>query len=242
VAGDRTVDQANSDLAAFVQKNRLEIDPYQWAKLLHQSMEEYRTKYDAESETLKKRKIVGEMLGELWIALKAIPEFQKSDHALLPLKDLVFFLKDLELGKRHPWSMPLDIGGTNISSTAHRELRSWVKAVFNVLRQDGFKPKEAYVRIADGLAASGRKSAKGVPIGWRLVQAWCREEDTEIDSYLKPIIAAWFEKLRALLVAQNHVDQWGKPFPEREMAGQFSNWCWLCLPILRDRSHSGGLE
>jgi hypothetical protein len=201
-------------------------------------MAERQAVYDAESDPLLKRNKAGGMLGLVLSSLLELPAF-KNDGVHLPLKDLMIFLSDLDLGRDHPWSAPVNFGGTNITTTAQGELKIWVRAAFSVLRKNGFRPVEAYRHIASGLTASGRSGRKGAPVRWQRVQVWCLEPETPRDQSIREKVDRWWADFRASSV--NVVDDWGNPVAERELAGEFAGSCWS-LPHLRDRSVSGASE
>lgn len=215
-------------------------DPTEWVNRLYQAMAERQAVYDAECDPLLKRNKAGGMLGLVISSLLELPAF-KNDSAHLPLKDLMIFLSDLDRGRDHPWSAPVNFGGTNITNTAQSELKIWVRAAYGVLMQNGFKPVEAYRRIASGLTDSGRSGRNGKPVRWRRVQAWCLEAETPRDRHIKEKLERWWSDVRAQTAAINVVDDWGAPVAEREIAGKFADLCWF-LPHLRDRSVPGGSE
>lgn len=215
-------------------------DPTDWVNRLYQAMAERQAAYDAESDPLLKRNKAGGLLGLVISSLLELPAF-KNDSVHLPLKDLMIFLSDLDRGRDHPWSAPVNFGGTNITTTAQRELKIWVRAAFGVLRGNGFKPVEAYRRIASGLTDSGRSGRKGAPVRWQRVQAWCLEAETQSDARVKEKVERWWAEFRAETVPINVVDDWGRAVAEKEIAGKFADLCWS-LPHLRDRSVSGASE
>lgn len=215
-------------------------DPTEWVNRLYQAMAERQAVYDAECDPLLKRNKAGGMLGLVISSLLELPAF-KNDSVHLPLKDLMIFLSDLDRGRDHPWSAPVNFGGTNITNTAQGELKIWVRAACGVLRQNGFKPVEAYRRIANGLTDSGRSGRNGKPVRWQRVQAWCLESETERDHQIREKLQRWWADFRTNTAAINVVDDWGRPVAEREIAGRFADLCWS-LPHLRDRSVSGASE
>lgn len=215
-------------------------DPTDWVNRLYQAMAERQAIYEAESDTLLKRNKAGGMLGLVISSLLELPAF-KNDSVHLPLKDLMIFLSDLDRGRDHPWSAPLNFGGTNITTTAQGELKTWVRAAFGVLTQSGFKPVEAYRRIANGLTDSGRSGRNGKPVRWQRVQAWCLEAEAPRDQHVKEMVQRWWTDFRAATASPKVVDHRGRPVAEREIAGRFVDLCWS-LPHLRDRSVSGGSE
>ena len=215
-------------------------DPTEWVNRLYQAMAERQTVYDAESDLLLKRNKAGGMLGLVISSLLELPAF-KNDSVHLPLKDLMIFLSDLDRGRDHPWSAPVNFGGTNITNTAQGELKIWVRVACGVLRQNGFKPVEAYRRIASGLTDNGRSGRNGKPVRWQRVQAWCLESETQRDHQVREKLQRWWADFRTETAAINVVDDWGRSVAEREIAGRFADLCWS-LPHLRDRSVSGASE
>ena len=210
-------------------------DPTEWANRLHQTLAKRQANYVAETDILLKRNKAGNMLARVIDALRELPNF-KNESVDWPLKDLLIFLSDLDRGRNHPWSARVNFGGTNITTTATSELKIWVRAVYAVLRANGFKPVEAYRRIAKGLEKSGRTSQKNEPISWRLVQAWCREPKSRHDQPVRKKLESWWVDFRA-----HHAGMRRKPVPEREIAGRFADQCWS-LEHLRDRSVPGVSE
>lgn len=203
-------------------------------------MAERQTAYEAEPDPQLKRNKAGGMLGLLLTSLLELPAF-KNDSVHLPLKDLMIFLSDLDRGRDHPWSSPVNFGGTNVTTTAQSELELWVRAAFSVLTQNDFKPVEAYRRIADGLTKAGRSGRNGKAVRWQRVQAWCLEPRTPQDERIGAKLQAWWIDFRSITSGIQVVDDWGKLVAEKDVAGRFSDLCWS-LPHLRDRSVSGASE
>ena len=211
-------------------------EPNNWVNRLYKAMAELQAVYDAESDPFLKRNKAEAMLGLVISSLLELPAF-KDDSVHLPLKDLMIFLSDLDRGREHPWSTPVNFGGTNITTTAQAELKMWVRAAFAVLKENGFKPVEAYRRIASGLTKSGRSGRNGNPVRWQLVQGWCRVSETPRDKQFKEKVLLWWADFRAKTASINIVDNCGQPVVEQEIAGCFVDRCWS-LPHLRDRSFS----
>ena len=170
----------------------------------------------------------------------SLPPF-KNDTAHLALKDLLIFLSDLDKGRDHPWSAPFNFGGTSITTTAQSELKIWVRAACSVLKTNGFKPVEAYRRIASGLTTSGRTGRGGRPVRWQTVQTWCLESESSRDQQVRKKLEDWWIDFRAQLTGINVIDDWGRPVPEREIAGRFADLCWS-MDHIRDRFISGAAE
>lgn len=215
-------------------------DPSTWADRLYKAMAERQAAYGTGGDLLLKRNAARDMLGLVISFLMELPGFNKES-VHLPLKDLMIFLSDLDRGRDHPWSAPVNFGGTNITNTAQGELKMWVRAAFEVLRENGFKAVEAYRHIAKGLDNSGRSGRKGLPVRWQLVQQWCRESETQSDHQIRETLQYWWADFRAATAGIHVVDDWGRPVTEKQIAGRFADLCWS-LPQLRDRSFSGGSE
>ena len=215
-------------------------DPTDWVNRLHQTMTQLQVVYDAEPDVLLKRNKAGLMVGAVLAWLLELPTF-KNDSVHLPLKDLMIFLSDLDRGRDHPWSAPVNFGGSNITTTAQSELKIWVRAAYGVLRENGFKPVEAYRRIASGLTDSGRSGRHGKPVRWQRVQAWCLEEETTRDQQVREKLENWWVDFRAQDAGVTIIDSRGGPVPEKQIAAKFADLCWS-LPHLRDRSVSGVSE
>jgi hypothetical protein len=209
-----------------------ELDISEWVERLHAEMAHRQQAYDAEPDVLVKRNMSGGMLAAVILALLKLPSF-KNDSVHLPLKDLLIFLSDLDKGRDHRWTAPVNFGGTNIATTAQEELKSWIRAAFSILTTSGFKPVEASRRIARGLTASGRSGRDGGPVRWQRVLAWCREPETPRHLMVKEKAERWWADMQTSIAAINVLDVVTK----KEMAGQFADQCWS-LPHLRDQSVS----
>lgn len=215
-------------------------DPNLWVQKLYDVLAERQGIYELEPDVLLKRNKAAAMLGQVISSLLELPPFA-SGTAHLPLKDLMIFLSDLDRGRDHPWSAPVNFGGTSVTTTARAELKIWVRAAFAVLIDNGFKPVEAYRHIASGLTKSGRKSQSGGDIPWRRVMAWCREPATQRDQDIRDRIHRWWGQFRSETAAYKIVDRAGQPLREKQVAGHFADAVWP-LPHLRDRSISGASE
>lgn len=213
-------------------------EPNDWVNRLYEAMAERQAIYDTETDPLLKRNKAGGMLGLVILSLLELPAF-KNDSVLYPLKDLLIFLSDLDRGRDHPWSAPVNFGGTNITTTAQGELKIWIRAAFAVLTANGFRTVEAYKRIADGLNKSGRRGRNGKLVRWQLVQRWCLEPESLHDHHVREKVERWWADFQDHTAAVRVVDDWDQPITEKETAGRFSDHCWS-FPHLRDRSVSGG--
>ena len=215
-------------------------DPTEWVNHLHGVLSERYAIYEQENDLLLRRNKAAAMLGQVISSLLSLPPF-KNDTAHLALKDLLIFLSDLDKGRDHPWSAPVNFGGTNITTTAQSELKIWVRAACGVLKANGFKPVEAYRRIASGLTTSGRRGRRGNAVRWQTVQTWCLETEASREQQVREKLERWWVDFRAKFADFKVVDDLGVPVPEREIAGCFADLCWS-LEHIRDRSFSGGSE
>ena len=152
-------------------------DPNSWVAALREKLIEKSTEYSTLSDEQLKRNKAGAALGVIIEALAELPALQDL-HLRLPLKDLLIFLNDLDNGRNHPWATPVNFGGTNLATTAQKELRVWVMIVFRLLSKEGMKTTAAYRHIAHGLSKQGRTNREGGPMRWQQVQNWCSEEFT----------------------------------------------------------------
>ena len=89
-------------------------DPTEWVNHLHGVLSERYAIYEQENDLLLRRNKAAAMLGQVISSLLSLPPF-KNDTAHLALKDLLIFLSDLDKGRDHPWSAPVNFGGTNIT-------------------------------------------------------------------------------------------------------------------------------
>ena len=215
-------------------------DPTEWVNHLHGVLSERYAIYEQEHDLLLRRNKAAAMLGQVISSLLSLPLF-KNDKAHLALKDLLIFLSDLDKGRDHPWSAPVNFGGTNITTTAQSELKIWVRAACGVLKGNGFKPVPAYRRIACGLTTSGRTGRGGNAVRWQTVQTWCLESETLRDQQAREKLERLWVDFRAQFADIKVVDDLGMPVPEREIAGRFADLCWS-MDHIRDRSFSGGSE
>ena len=205
-----------------------------WVVRLHEAMAAKQAIYEAENDPHKKRRIARAILAEITSFLLELSVF-KDDSAHFPLKELIFALSDLDRGRAPALLAPSNSGGTNITDHAKSELKFWVRAVFNVLIQNGFKKKEAYERIANGLTKSGRSFRNGNSIRWRNVQSWCREDETQPYAAMRERVEQWWSDFYNQIAGIKVVDGSGKPVSKKEIAGAFADQCWE-LPNIRDRS------
>lgn len=201
-------------------------------------MSNLQVEYDAETATAKRRTLAAHMLGGVLLALQEFPPF-KSDMVHLPLKDMMMLFSDLKRGRDHPWAKPVHFSGTNVTTTAQEELRSYVRATFEILRGTGHKPKAAFCLIADGLTKHGREGRNGGPVPWRTVQQWCRGEGSDRDAIVMTRLANFWADYACQLASVKVVDAHGLPVSGREIAAA---WCekWWSMTHLRDRINSGG--
>lgn len=211
-----------------------------WVNRLYQQLAERHEIYKAEEDILLRRNKAGAMLGDVVYALMELPPFE-SDMVHLPLKDLLIFLADLDKGRDNPWTQAVGVGGTNITTTARAELKSWVKAVYQLLVRNSFRPVEAYQHIASALTNTGRTGRdRSEPVRWRLVQGWCREEDSDRDLKIRRRLDVWWAdwQRQANDAGADDVSPQDVTARDKLLAAQLASVC-LDLPHLRDRFFSG---
>ena len=210
-------------------------DPTDWVNRLYQEMMARQANYDAEDNPLLQRNKAGGMLGLVVRSLNELPPFADSS-VHLPLKDLLIFLNDLDIGRSHLWSRTGNVFGTNITPTAKNELKAYIRAIHHVQIANGFKKKESYERIAKTLADTGRTGHQGEPIPWRRVAEWCRDAESPRDQLIREKVEGWWAETQTL-AAQAKPHSGRKPITEKQLAGEFGDSC-LSVPHLRDRSVS----
>lgn len=215
-------------------------DPNDWFNRLYQQLAGRYEKYTEEEDVLLRRNKAGAMLGDVVSALMEFPPF-KSDSVHMPLKDLLIFLADLDKGRDHPWTQVVGVGGTNISTTAKAELKSWVRVLYKLLIQNNFSPVEAYQHIASVLTNTGRTGRdRSEPVRWRLVQGWCREEGSNRDLIIQKRLDGWWEDWQRQVTgtAPDRASPQEIEARDKALAAQIVTVC-LDLPHLRDRFFSG---
>lgn len=179
-------------------------DTVGWSKQLHEVIEGGAKAYRLETDISKRRGIAKLLLQFVVGKIQQIP-FESDINIYGPLKDLVFFLEDLEKGRAHPWSIPTNFGGTNITTTADSEFRLWVKAIVQICLAQGLKPTPTYRLVARKLTESGRTGRKknsdtGTlgPVAWQSVRRWANA-DTPPESRLalETIVGFWAKELNS---------------------------------------------
>ena len=151
--------------------------------------------YAQEPDPLLRRNKSNAMLGSILNALQMLPNVETSE-ALLPLKDLMIFLQDLDIGRQHPWARPVNFGGTNVTPTAEKEMRQWAVAFTHILWSTGMGKTEAYRIVANALTESGRGGKDNGPVRWRSVQQWYRNKSDPLDSVAGKRLADWWQTAR----------------------------------------------
>jgi hypothetical protein len=214
----------------------IESELISWVFRLHAEMAEKQASYEAESDVTNKRKIARASLATIVSALLEWSVF-KEEMVHFPLKDLVQALADLDRGRAHPLFVPLSREGTNISTNAKSELKLWVRAVFSILCEGGFKPKEAYVRIATGLSKNGHTSRKGNPFNWRNVQRWCLEDEVQPVAFIQNQVQQFWSDILIDAERFGLTDSMGKAVLEKELVGRVSDRIWE-IPHLGGRYFS----
>ncbi len=210
-------------------------DPSDWITSLHGELLEGSEAYHFDDGP-KRRRLAAMQLASVLSALMELPPF-RNDKTLYPLKDILIFLNDLDLGKKHPWSIPFSFGGTSATTTSQNELHAYVRVVHEFLTKNGFTPKEAYEHIASGLQESGRKGRNGGALSWRTVQSWCRKTPSLGDAIVRQNLDQWIRGMEAKIARFPT----NPPMTPRVFASLVSDRMWS-LDHLRDRINSGGSE
>jgi hypothetical protein len=210
-------------------------DPIDWITKLHAELlkgsEDY---YSADGP--KRRRLAARQLASVLSALMELPPF-RGDQTLHPLKDVLIFFDDLDLGRKHPWSVPTSYSGTSATTTSQNELHSYVRVVHEFLTNNGFSPKEAFEHIATGLQKTGRTGKNGSSLPWRTVQSWCRKQPSLGDT----IIRQNFERFLRDMEANIASVRTNPPMTPRIFAALVSDKIWA-LDHLRDRINSVGVR
>ncbi len=215
-------------------------DPSTWIAQLHERLTIRAANYEAETDILFRRNKAAGMLGEVMHALQILPPFGAGS-AHLPIKDLLIFFADLDLGRSHPWAKPVNFGGTNATTTAQRELRQWAVAVVHVLWMAGHSLSEAYRVTARAMTDSKRSGKSGNPISWRSVQQWYRGTERPLDTVVGARLAQWWQTAPCAhdeLVTNCRTGPWNTRIciDSKQVAEALARVVFA-LPNLRDRFH-----
>ncbi len=208
-------------------------DPSDWIIRLHAELLKGSEDYHS-ADGPKRRRLAARQLASVLSALMELPSF-RNDQALHPLKDVLIFFDDLDLGRKHPWSVPKSFSGTSVTTTSQNELHSYVRVVHDFLTNNGFSPKEAFEHIAKGLQKTGRTGKNGSVLPWRTVQSWCRKEPSLGDAIVRQNLDRWIRDMETNIARFPT----NPPMTPRVFASLVSDRMWS-LGHLRDRINSGG--
>ena len=110
------------------------------------------------SDTDLKRNKSAAMMARLLMHIQRLPEV--DNQVWYPLKDMLHFFSDLDIGVRHPWLTSNKFGG-NFKSSAEAELYEWIVIALEILFDGGYakhgQKKVAYGLFHISLAESGRE-------------------------------------------------------------------------------------
>lgn len=203
-----------------------------WAFRLHAEMAEKQASYDAEKDVSKKAKIISASLATVVSALLELSLF-RDENVHLPLKDLIHALRDLGQGRRNPLFEPVNVGGTNISTSSADELKGCVQAIFQIMTENGFNKSDAFKRIATGLNGAGYPNRKGKPLSWQTVRNWCNDDETPIAAQmLMRFRETWSNYILSSGLLEDSPEL-NDPKNKKLIAGCFADLCWK-LPQLRE--------
>ncbi|MEY4473359.1 MAG: hypothetical protein RL671_1663 [Pseudomonadota bacterium] len=160
-------------------------DPSRWVDSLIVELKSRLEVYEAETDWELKRNKAAAYIGCIAGHLQELPPFAGKD-LLVPVKDLIIFVKALEDGSGHPWAKPTNFGGTNAETAAETEVRVWVVMGIWALLEGGYPRNWAYKRLAKAMTASGR-GRKGKPFSHRNVQRWWLDYEHRRDRRLEAV-------------------------------------------------------
>lgn len=115
------------------------------------------------------------MIARMSMVLEELGAFDHSIAGIRgPLVDLLSMLRDLNLGRNHPWAEPESFGGSGLERTAERERRIWAVTAVRVLRSGGFGLNESCRHVARALTREGHSGRQGAerPFPWETIKRW----------------------------------------------------------------------
>jgi hypothetical protein len=210
-----------------------------WVESLKAMLVEEHVQYAKLTDPAKQRDKASLIVGKVAMMLVIHPIIGKQ--RVLALRDISQFFADLSHGRKHPWSIPVNVGGTNIMLSSRKELKGWVRGVFHLLVKNGYRTKEAYVEIASGLTKYGRTSRGGRPFRWQLVQQWCREVVEHKDEPLVRRVQAIWDAWAEGIFAETKNDGLSEYLERKILAASIAEYVWT-IPELRDGFISGESE
>lgn len=137
-----------------------------WIDQVHEMMIEIGTEYPRATME-RKRRLAGAVIAQLLAATKDLGVF---DGEAAPAEDallqMLMMIGDLEGGRRHPWGLPISVGGTSGETQVDRELRLWAITGVILLKRSGKGPVAAYRAVAERLTAAGHAITDGGVKTW----------------------------------------------------------------------------
>lgn len=161
-------------------------DPTDWINGLTHDLTHRIAAYESETDADLKRNKAAGYIGCIAGHLGLLPAFRNND-LLMPIKDLLIFMHALEHGgSGHPWTKPVNYGGTNAETLAETEVRVWVVMGVWSLLEGGYSKNKAYKYLARAMTESGRTS-KGQPYSHRNIQRWWLAYENGTDPRLEKV-------------------------------------------------------
>jgi hypothetical protein len=160
-------------------------DPTDWIVNLTRELRHRVEIYEAESDFELKRNKAAAYVGAIAHFLQQLPPFKGKD-LLVPIKDLLIFVKALEDGSGHPWAKARNFGGSNAETAAETEVRVWVVMGVWSLLEGGYRRNQAYRMLAKSMTDSGR-GRKGKAFSPRNVQRWWLAYEQKRDRRLEVV-------------------------------------------------------
>lgn len=138
-----------------------------WAAEVRRLMIEVSKEYPNASPE-RQRELAGVALAQLCLATADIGIFEgEAAPAQDALLNLLMMIRDLEAGRRHPWAIPVSVGGTSWERQVDREVRLWAITFAKLQRAAGIGTVSAYRAVAAEL------NAVGYPATANGVKTWC---------------------------------------------------------------------
>lgn len=126
----------------------------EWLAEVHRTMAEIGREFSS-ADMQRQRDLAGAAVAQITLALADVGVFEgDASGAQDALQNLLKMIRDLEHGRRHPWSIPTNFGGTRIEQQGDREVRLWAILATELLLQSGTKPEAAYQQVAAKLKAA----------------------------------------------------------------------------------------
>ena len=160
-------------------------EPTNWITGLAAELRARLDVYEAETDFELKRNKAAAYIGCLADHFQQLPPFKGTD-LLVPLKDLIIFIKALEDGSGHPWTKARNFGGTNAETAAETEVRVWaVMGVWSLL-EGGYRKNAAYKFMARAMTDSGR-GRNGKPFSHSNIKRWWLDYEFKRDRRLEVV-------------------------------------------------------